>query len=438
LSLTQPHNEFLELCAVSTSGLLTEEEQKRLQEHLAVCESCRETLKQYETVVNLAIPALVANEADVDVGAGPDWSEHQQRQVEQAFLKRLERTARDEPRNSASTNEVATAPHQLPLFFSESAWRHVWMLYAAGILLFVSLSFYAFRMGVHRGADAARLAPPQPIALTQQSLEAQLSHAGRERQLAREQVEQQDKTIAALRQQMAKQVGDINSLEAAKDRLESDLRARDTSRRDLIQQRAELAQRLDAAMSSSQALQRKLDSLSEQSAQDAARGKALEAKINDLNRLLDDRGAALEQKDELLAHDRDIRELMGARELYIAEVHDVARDGQTQIPYGRVFYTKGKSLIFYAYDLDRQTELKRAGTFQAWGKRGPDREQAVNLGVFYEDSAAKKRWILKWDDPHTLAQIDAVFVTVEPDGGSQKPSGKSLLFAYLRADSNHP
>jgi hypothetical protein len=30
LSPTEPHNKFLELCAVSTSGQLTEEEQKRL------------------------------------------------------------------------------------------------------------------------------------------------------------------------------------------------------------------------------------------------------------------------------------------------------------------------------------------------------------------------------------------------------------------------
>jgi len=74
------------------------------------------------------------------------------------------------------------------------------------------------------------------------------------------------------------------------------------------------------------------ESLAEQSAQDAARSKALEAKVNDLNRLLHDQEAALDQKDELLAHDRDIRKLMGARDPYIAEVHDVARDGQTQYP----------------------------------------------------------------------------------------------------------
>jgi hypothetical protein len=129
---------------------------------------------------------------------------------------------------------------------------------------------------------------------------------------------------------------------------------------------------------------------------------------------------------------------MGARDLYIAEVYDVARDGQTQKAYGRVFYTKGKSLIFYAYDLDQQPGLRNASTFQAWGSHGPDRQQATSLGVFYQDNLAKKRWVLKFDDPKKLEQIDAVFVTVEPNGGSHKPSGKPLLFAYLKVDPNHP
>ena len=40
-----PHEEFLELCAVSTSGDLTEEEQKKLQAHLAGCAECRQALK---------------------------------------------------------------------------------------------------------------------------------------------------------------------------------------------------------------------------------------------------------------------------------------------------------------------------------------------------------------------------------------------------------
>jgi hypothetical protein len=227
-------------------------------------------------------------------------------------------------------------------------------------------------------------------------------------------------------------------MNAAQNRLGSNLRAGDASRLDLSQQKAELAQKLESAQNTSNLLEGKLDSLAQQSAQDADRAKASEAKVSDLTHELQEQQGAIEQRDDLLAHDRDIREVMGARDLYIAEIYDVGGTGETKKPYGRVFYTRGKSLIFYAYDLDQQTELKRASRFQAWGRRGAERQQAINLGVFYEDNATKKRWILKCDDPKTLAQIDAVFVTVEPNGGSHKPSGKSLLFAYLRVDPNHP
>ena len=93
---------------------------------------------------------------------------------------------------------------------------------------------------------------------------------------------------------------------------------------------------------------------------------------------------------------------------------------------------------------EAQNQLALAGNqaylLFALGKTAPlrDKAQALNLGIFYQDSAAKKRWVLRFDDPKTLEQIDAVFVTVEPSGGSQKPSGKALLFASLRVESNHP
>jgi FKBP-type peptidyl-prolyl cis-trans isomerase 2 len=77
-------------------------------------------------------------------------------------------------------------------------------------------------------------------------------------------------------------------------------------------------------------------------------------------------------------------------------------------------------------------------SFQAWGRRGPDKEQVLNLGTFYKDNVSKKRWVLKAVVPKTLEDIDAVFVTVEPNGGSHHLSGKQLLFAYLRVSPNHP
>ena len=100
---------------------------------------------------------------------------------------------------------------------------------------------------------------------------------------------------------------------------------------------------------------------------------------------------------------------MGARELYMADVHDVSGKG-TAKTYGRVFYTKGKSLIFMHFDLDAQPGLQNARSFQAWGRKGPDNgSRPRNLGIFYEDSASKKRWVLKADDPKTLADIGAPF-----------------------------
>jgi len=437
LSQTGPHDEFLELCAVSTSGELTEEEQNRLQEHLAVCPSCREALRQYESLVDRAIPAIAAVEEPENAGPDRSWS---QERAEKSLFDRIaheEKGAANQVGNACVSSDL---PHRILPTPSESTWRHVWMLYAAGILLFVALSFFAYRIGIRRGTDIAEVVPPQPSVQVpaQASLEEQLSDAGHDREIAHAEIAQRDKMIADLRRQLDRQSGEINQMKAAQDRLESNLLEGDASRQELVQQRTELAQKLDSAQNNSQALQGKLDTLDQQSVRDTDRAKASETKVNDLTRLLQQREADLEQQDQLLAHDRDIRDLMGARDLYIAEVYDVAGTGETKKPYGRVFYTRGKSLVFYAYDLDQQTELKQASAFQAWGRRGPDRQASINLGIFYEDNASRKRWILKCDDPKTLAQIDAVFVTVEPNGGSHKPSSKALLFAYLKVNPNHP
>jgi hypothetical protein len=81
---------------------------------------------------------------------------------------------------------------------------------------------------------------------------------------------------------------------------------------------------------------------------------------------------------------------------------------------------------------------QRSVSWKPWGRRGIDKLQAVNLGVFLEDNAHKKPWVLKFDDPKALAAIDAAFVTAEPSGESHHPSGKQLLSSYLRVNPNHP
>lgn len=441
LSNTEPHDEFLELCALSTSGQLTREEQERLREHVAVCSSCREALEQYEALVGQALPAIGAKKEPEQVEPQPGWSIAK---AEAALFERIareeqasEEQGRDRPPQEPHSESPHRASQTFP-FAGAATWRRILALYAAAILLSIALGICAYLVGMRRGVTTATKLTPVPRSNQEQlALEQQLSDAGHEREIARSQIAQRDREIRELRGELEQQAAEISRMKVGQDRLASASTAGDAVKAELAEARAEAQRRVATAEAAEQELQKKLEALSQQSAADTIQAQTSEARVQELTRRLREREVTIDQQEQLLAHDRDIRELMGARDLYITEVYDVARNG-TQKPYGRLFYTKGKSLIFYAYDLDQEPGLKDARTFQAWGRRGPNRQQALNLGIFYVDNAGKKRWVLKFDDPRTLAQIDAVFVTVEPRGGSQRPSGKSLLFAYLRVDANHP
>src|SRR5208283_236114 len=224
---------------------------------------------------------------------------------------------------------------------SAAAWRNVWALYAAGILLFIALGFCAYEVGIRRGTNVANVPAPHADTQSQISLEEKLSDASHEREVARGEVEQRDSLIAGLRRQLEQQSAKMDQMKAVQEQSDAALRSAESGREELIQKRIDAEQKFTAAQLSGQALQKKLDSTAEQSSQDAKRAAASDEKVNELTNLLRQRDAAVDQQQELLAHDRDIRELMGARDLYVAEVYDVARTGATQKPYGRVFYTKG-------------------------------------------------------------------------------------------------
>jgi hypothetical protein len=56
-----------------------------------------------------------------------------------------------------------------------------------------------------------------------------------------------------------------------------------------------------------------------------------------------------------------------------------------------------------------------------------------------KDDPIQKRWVLTVTDPNVLAEIDSVFVTLEPSGeAGEHPSGKRLLTAFLGTAPNHP
>jgi hypothetical protein len=423
----QTHSEFLELCARATSGLLSADQEQRLQAHLEQCASCRKALAQYQVLADRVIPALASEHVEKFSENFPDpegeWSLEE---AEAALFRRLE------DKEQAERSSAIPFPAPPRANDGDRLWKYMWWQYAAALLLLVALGVAVYRLEIRRGSESARpIVPiaattPAPIAPEPQN---QPSGPG---------LKEKDAQIASLRAQLAQQANQISQLKSHELQVEGDLQAKSADADRLARERADLAQQLTIARTSLEEAQAKLNTSDNENTADAVQIAALEAKVTELNTALHQRDQEVARERELLDHDRDIRDLMTARDLHIADVYDIAEDGKTEKAFGRVFYARGKSLTFYAYDLDQHPGLKRTSTFQVWGRRGPDEEKAVNLGILYQDDAAKKRWVLKSHDAKTLEEIDAVFVTVEPIGGSQHPSTKPLLFGYLRNEPNHP
>jgi peptidoglycan hydrolase CwlO-like protein len=439
------HEEFLELCAVSVSGELTGEERKRLGAHLANCVSCSNALKQFKLSAKATVPAA-ASELSIDVAT--DFTVDLEK-AESTFFARFDkeggfRAAPGGNRDAERPLAMNIREHKAPSGFE---WGQLLMPFAAIILLGLALGVISYRVGIKKGSESVSLDQNDRVVA---NLEERLSDAAHEQEQFQGEIASRDKSIADLRKQ-------IQELSAVVSQKESGTNSRE---------RTADRQGIETATAKMVAAQQRLDAEEQERSGQAARAAELEAKVEELSKQLqesqiavvqqkkeldqregtinrqeqqlDERQATIGRQQELLAHDRDVRDVMGARDLYVVDVYDVLGTGETNKPYGRLFFTKGQKILFYAYDLDQAPGVKRASTFQAWGQRGPDKQNAVNLGIFYEDSAAKKRWVLKSNDAKTLAEISAIFVTVEPDANSHNPRGKEVLYAFLRVEPNHP
>lgn len=414
------HQRFMELAAVSQAKGLSEIETIELQDHLERCSSCREIYAEYALLHRDGMPFLAA------VGAPLQESESwNARAARNTLLTRVRMAER--PGSPVNIAAYVTKP---------SWWQAGRWAVAACLLLGVAAG--AYQLGGLQTIHPLNSAPPSA------SVPDLISGKNASERLLASQTDQ----ISGLQKQLSIGQRDLASLRVAlreaQDRSNA-LSLTDTKKKDELrqvsEQRDHLTAQLRDAETSYQFLQAELTTLRAEHDKTLLHTASLESRITDLSAASHDQDRRLHDNEQYLASDRDIRELMGARKLYIADVFDVDSGSKARKPFGRVFYTQNKSLIFYAFDLDKEPGIKNAGAFQVWGQRDAElseKPRPMNLGILYMDSEANRRWALRLDDPKQLAEIDAVFVTVEPRGGSQKPTGKPFLYALLRKEANHP
>jgi hypothetical protein len=413
------HDEFVALVPLFYSGELTDEEWALLQVHMAYCDSCQEAFEQYQHIAVDVIPAMAASAA-AEVPNTHRESDHALREAEQRLMSQL------------GTHSVLhrQSGYRIP-------WGRIYIGAAAacliGGLVFAVARYTRTSPSTQPLSPVASIATSHPLVPAVPVPKSPDDH---------EALTRDDQRISSLQDQLSgaeKKFAESRVAAAdAKDLLQNE----EAQQQQLTAQRDNLAQQLAAAQAEAQSLQGKLTAVESNTGQRTTRVTDLQARVDYLNAALGDANTSLESKEklltfdkELMMHDRDVRNVIGARNLYIADIYDTKANGSTAKPFGRIFYTKNQSLVFYGFDLDKQPGIKRNVAFQVWG--GSADKRPVSLGLFYQDDN-HNRWILKCNDAATLARLNSVFVTVEPPGGSRKPTGVRLLRAYLQIQPNHP
>ena len=421
------HNSFEELCALAATGDLSAEEFGRLQQHLHDCPDCRQAYRDFHNLVHSGLPAMAPPPRRM-------W------RTGRTGLKRrfLERARKE-------GIEIETIG-------GWSGWR--WKLLApaaAAAALFLSAWVgYAWRGYRPAIAVQVRTEPPHDAGelalLTRRvaDLEKQLATAhvsvpspppepprvNRERELADE--------LARMRSDYQNAAADKARLEQTVAMLSNDLKQAGTDMQAARAETESLQRHFRETQAALARANQQLDPLRAAQAADAQTIAAQRAQLAVLTAQVREQTETLQRERDLLAAGKDIRDLMGARNLRVVDVQDTGAAGRKRAIPGRIFYTQGKSLIFYAYDLQNKGNINKVA-FQVWGKKEGRSHAPRSLGIMYVDDSAQKRWAMKFENPDVLAQIDEVFVTVEPAGGSHQPTGKPFLAAaFLNDDPNHP
>ncbi len=424
------HEHFEELCAAASIGQASAEELRALEQHAEDCRGCRQAYSDYLNVASQAFatakqaPALSARDFEESLNS-------------ELFSRRFfDRAKREGIVFSREVDNNVKPLGPVPVLRSRKLLSQKLEIAAAAAAVFAVVCtgyFYSnrsFKNTVSTSEQSRSSAPKTEASVTGTDTRIrQLTAANSDLTL---QVGRLEEELVKINDQLVATTADLKATSQGRLKLASD--------RDALQAKLTEAQReVDKSESTVTTAQQELAAQKAYTDDIEAKLIADRVKLHDLDEELKEKSALLDQDRQLLSASRDVTDLMGARTLHIVDVVDTDPRGKSRPAFGRIFFTEGKSLIFYAYDLNDHKMQKANYQYQVWAKKEGPHQRPLKLGVFYSDDKVQRRWMFRCDDPKILREIDSVFVTFErSDTEPSHPEGSSLMYAYLRGQPNHP
>ena len=402
------HEHYEELCALAVSGEVSHTDLADLKAHLETCPSCRGLADDFTQISAQGLSILAAKRSQCQIPSG----------MTQRFIARARSEGIEMSRGTAAR---AMKRSRTVLVAAMGA--------VAAVVLIVGI--LTIRK-IHPTSSLADQARPPALQASVTSAPVPSPSSSVEDAESQQQLTAVRKEMNSLAATIRAQREELEALGKVKDSLNSRLIEAEQQNAGLHSEKAEWQTRTSQ-------LQAELEkSRSDKGTSDVAL-TLQETELRELRKKVDDQADLLRQQEELTARGSDVRDLVVARNLHIIDVHDRDGDGKSQRAFGRIFYTEGKSLIFYAYDLYDPRRVDAKVSFYVWGGRLGAEKPIKSLGVFHNDDPNDGRWVLTFDDPHVLAQINSVFVTVESSRKEiREPGGRRILFAFLGEKPNHP
>lgn len=152
--------------------------------------------------------------------------------------------------------------------------------------------------------------------------------------------------IRFLRQKQARlDPGETARLNDQLNRVKRELADRSANLGRSVGESADLNRKLAEVQSNALNLRARLSLIGTETSEDTEQALALSGQANDLKQAIEEKDKQIAESRELLDRDRDIRNLIGASNLYRAEIDDVGQSRDTQKLFGRMFYTKEHRML---------------------------------------------------------------------------------------------